>query len=68
MKFEISYVCYQYLGCSWVTCWRNNLGIKKIKKKNMKRKEKKRIKRKKERENNIDHFELFAEYPDLLPH
>jgi hypothetical protein len=22
MKFEICYVCYQYLGCSWVTCWK----------------------------------------------
>jgi hypothetical protein len=54
MKFEISYVCYQYLGCSWVTYWRNNFGIKINKKK--KKKEKK-----KERKNNIDHFELFAE-------
>jgi hypothetical protein len=42
MKFEISYVCYQYLGCSWVTCWRNNLGIKKNK---IKRKEKEKKKR-----------------------
>jgi hypothetical protein len=38
MKFEISYVCYQYLGCSWVTYWRNNLGIKKKKRKKKKRK------------------------------
>jgi hypothetical protein len=43
MKFKISYICYQYLGCSWVTYWKNNLGIKE-----------------KEKENNIDHFELFA--------
>jgi len=40
MKFEISYVCYQYLGCSWVTYWKNNFGIKNIKK----------IKKEKERE------------------
>jgi hypothetical protein len=33
MKFEISYVYYQYLGCSWVTYWRNKLGIKKRKRK-----------------------------------
>jgi hypothetical protein len=51
MKFEISYVCYQYLRCKWVTCWRNNLGIKKNKRKEKERK----------KENNIDHFELFAE-------
>jgi hypothetical protein len=55
MKFEISYVCYQYLGCNWVTCWRNNLGTKK----NEKRKKKRKKERKKE--NNIDHFELFTE-------
>jgi hypothetical protein len=45
MKFEISYVCYQYLGCSWVTYWRNNLGIKK-KRKEKKKKEKKERKKK----------------------
>jgi hypothetical protein len=56
MKFEISYVYYQYLGCSWVTYWRNNLGIKKKKKK-----KKKKRRRRRRRENNIDHFELFAE-------
>jgi acyl-CoA thioesterase FadM len=33
MKFEIIHVCYQYLGCSWITYWRNNLGIKKKEKK-----------------------------------
>jgi hypothetical protein len=45
MKFEISYVYYQYLGCIWVTHWRNNLGI--IKKKNNK---KKKIKKEEEEE------------------
>jgi hypothetical protein len=45
MKFEISYACYQYLGCNWVTCWRNNLVLKK---------------RERERENNINNFELFT--------
>jgi hypothetical protein len=39
MKFEISYVYYQYLGCSWVTYWRNNLGIKNKKKKKKKKEE-----------------------------
>jgi len=58
MKFEIGYVCYQYLGCSWVTYWRNTLGIKN---KWKEEKEKKKEKKEKERENNIDHFELFAE-------
>jgi hypothetical protein len=48
MKFEISYGCYQYLECSWVTCWRNNLGIKN--KKNKKIKKIKKKERKKERE------------------
>jgi hypothetical protein len=53
MKFEISYVCYQYLGCSWVTYWRNNLGIKiKIKIK---------IKKERKKENNIKKFEFFTE-------
>jgi hypothetical protein len=59
MKFEISYVCYQYLGCSWVTYGRNNLGIKKNEKKRKENEKKKTKERKKE--NNIDHFELFAE-------
>jgi hypothetical protein len=49
MKFEISYVYYQYLGCSWVTCWRNNLGIKnkKLKNKKLKKLKKKRKKKRK---------------------
>jgi hypothetical protein len=56
MKFEISYVYYQYLGCSWVTYWSKNHGKKKKKKK-----KKKKRRRRRRRENNIDHFELFAE-------
>jgi hypothetical protein len=48
MKFEISYGCYQYLGCNWITYWRNNLGIKN--KKNKKIKKIKKKERKKERE------------------
>jgi hypothetical protein len=47
MKFEISSICYQYLGCSWVTYWRNNLNIKNKKIKKEKRKEKKKEKKKK---------------------
>jgi polyferredoxin len=43
MKFEISYVYYQYLGYSWVTYWRNNIGIKRKKKKGKKEKKWKRI-------------------------
>jgi hypothetical protein len=48
MKFEISYVCYQYLGYTWVTCWRITLALKK--------KGQKRRRRRRRR-----HFELFVE-------
>jgi len=57
MKFEISYICYQYLGCSSVTYWRNNLGIKKEKRKKEKQERKKE---KKNDKKNIDRFELFT--------
>jgi hypothetical protein len=43
MKFEISYVCYQYLGCSWVTYWRNNLGIKRERERRKKKRRKKKL-------------------------